>query len=121
MGQMIALRRVQCEPQQLRPAGSALPLRVAGIRAKINVLLQRSSGKYGTRCRSVSRHGRSYRTGVPWNESAYSNAKFDELLTKAEGTLDVDVRREIIGELEKIMLEDGPIAQPTVALGLRRL
>jgi peptide/nickel transport system substrate-binding protein len=54
----------------------------------------------------------AYRTGVPWNESAYSNAKFDELLTKAEGTLDVDARREIIGELEKIMQEDGPITQP---------
>jgi peptide/nickel transport system substrate-binding protein len=54
----------------------------------------------------------AYRTGVPWNESQYSNAKFDELLGKAEGTLDVDKRREILGELEAIMLEDGPIAQP---------
>ena len=54
----------------------------------------------------------AYRTGVPWNESAYSNAKFDELLSKAEGTLDIEARREILGELEKIMQEDGPIAQP---------
>jgi peptide/nickel transport system substrate-binding protein len=54
----------------------------------------------------------AYRTGVPWNESAYSNRQFDELLAKAEGTLDVDERRKIIGELEKIMQEDGPIAQP---------
>jgi peptide/nickel transport system substrate-binding protein len=54
----------------------------------------------------------AYRTGVPWNESHYSNAKFDELLAKAEGTLDVDKRREIIGELEQIMLDDGPITQP---------
>jgi peptide/nickel transport system substrate-binding protein len=54
----------------------------------------------------------AYRTGVPWNESAYSNKQFDELLSKAEGTLDVDARREILGELEKIMQEDGPIAQP---------
>src|SRR5438874_1312302 len=54
----------------------------------------------------------AYRTGVPWNESAYSNKQFDQLLSKAEGTLDVDARREIIGELEKIMQEDGPIAQP---------
>ncbi|MBC8037722.1 MAG: ABC transporter substrate-binding protein [Rhizobiales bacterium] len=55
----------------------------------------------------------AYRTGVPWNESAYSNAKFDELLTKAEGTLDVEARRELIGELEAIMHEDGPISQST--------
>ncbi|MBC8038089.1 MAG: ABC transporter substrate-binding protein, partial [Rhizobiales bacterium] len=54
----------------------------------------------------------AYRTGVPWNESAYSNAKFDELLAKAEGTIDIAARTEILGELEKIMQEDGPIAQP---------
>lgn len=54
----------------------------------------------------------AYRTGVPWNESRYSNKQFDELLSKAEGTLDVDKRREILGELQQIMLDDGPIAQP---------
>jgi peptide/nickel transport system substrate-binding protein len=54
----------------------------------------------------------AYRTGVPWNETHYSNAKFDEILTKAEGTLDIDKRRELMGELEVIMQEDGPIAQP---------
>lgn len=54
----------------------------------------------------------AYRSGVPWNESAYSNAEFDELLSQAEGTLDVEARREIIGKLETIMQEDGPIAQP---------
>ena len=56
--------------------------------------------------------GLAYRTGVPWNESAYSNKRFDELLTKAEGTLDVKARSEIIGEIERIMQEDGPIVQP---------
>lgn len=55
--------------------------------------------------------GLAYRSGVPWNETAYSNPQFDEILTKAEGTLDIDARREIIGQLEKIMQEDGPIAQ----------
>jgi len=56
--------------------------------------------------------GLGYRSGVPWNESEYSNPEFDELLTKAEGTLDVDKRREIMGRLEQIMYEDGPITQP---------
>ena len=56
--------------------------------------------------------GLAYRTGVPWNESHYSNPEFDALLTKAEGTLDVDERREIIGQLETIMQEEGPIVQP---------
>ena len=56
--------------------------------------------------------GLGYRTGVPWNESEFSNKEFDELLTKAEGTLDVEARREIMGKLERIMYEDGPITQP---------
>jgi peptide/nickel transport system substrate-binding protein len=56
--------------------------------------------------------GLGYRTGVPWNESGFSNAKFDEILSKAEGTLDIDARRNYIGQLEDIMHEEGPIAQP---------
>lgn len=54
----------------------------------------------------------AYRTGVPWNESNYSNPEFDKLLAQAEGILDVDKRRKVLGELEKIMQEDGPITQP---------
>lgn len=56
--------------------------------------------------------GLGYRTGVPWNESEYSNAEFDRLLTEAEGILDVDKRREMMAEIEKIMQEHGPIVQP---------
>ncbi len=55
--------------------------------------------------------GLAYRTGVPWNESNYANPEFDALLSKAEGTLDIEKRREIIGQLETIMQEDGPIVQ----------
>jgi peptide/nickel transport system substrate-binding protein len=54
----------------------------------------------------------AYRTGVPWNESHYANPKFDELLTTAEGTLDIDQRKEIMKDLETIMQEEGPIVQP---------
>lgn len=53
----------------------------------------------------------AYRSGVPWNETGYSNARFDEVLTKAEGTLDVKARQELMGQLETMMQEDGPIAQ----------
>lgn len=56
--------------------------------------------------------GLAYRTGVPWNESHHSNAEFDELLTAAEGTLDVEKRREIVAQLEAIMQNDGPMVQP---------
>ncbi len=53
-----------------------------------------------------------YRSGVPWNESEWSNAEFDRLLTEAEGTLDVDKRRKTMGQLQKIMQEDGPLSMP---------
>ena len=56
--------------------------------------------------------GLAYRTGVPWNESGWSNPQFDKLLTEAEGTLDMDKRRDLMGQLEAIMLDEGPIAQP---------
>jgi peptide/nickel transport system substrate-binding protein len=95
----------------------------AGIRAKINIL---PSAKYWDVWTTVPlgftvwAHrplgfmvlALAYRTGVPWNESKYSNKQFDELLGKAEGTLDVAARAEIIGQLEKIMQDDGPIVQP---------
>jgi peptide/nickel transport system substrate-binding protein len=54
----------------------------------------------------------AYRTGGAWNESAFSNAEFDKLLTVAEGTLDVEKRRAIMAKLEQIMLDEGPIVQP---------
>jgi peptide/nickel transport system substrate-binding protein len=54
----------------------------------------------------------AYRTGVPWNETHYSNAEFDSILTQAEGTLDVAARTELVGKLQVIMQEDGPIVQP---------
>jgi peptide/nickel transport system substrate-binding protein len=55
--------------------------------------------------------GLAYRTGVPWNESKWANPKFDELLTKAEGILDVEKRRAVVNEIEVLMQEEGPIVQ----------
>ena len=56
--------------------------------------------------------GLAYRSGVPWNESHYANPEFDAKLTEAEGILDVEARSKVIGELETIMQEDGPLVQP---------
>ena len=56
--------------------------------------------------------GLAYRTGVPWNETHFSNERFDELLTQAEGTLDVEARRELYCELQQILREEGGIALP---------
>jgi len=54
----------------------------------------------------------AYRTGGPWNESKWSNPRFDELITQAEGTIDVEKRRQVMAEIETLMQEEGPIVQP---------
>ena len=56
--------------------------------------------------------GLAYRTGVPWNESHWSNATFDELLVKAEGILDPTERSKVVAEIETLMLEEGPACIP---------
>lgn len=95
----------------------------AGIRVKINVMPGASYWEvwdkvpfgftnWTHRPLGVMVLALAYRSGVPWNESGYSNPEFDRLLTEAEGTLDVDKRRAIMAEIEKLMQEDGPIVQP---------
>jgi len=54
----------------------------------------------------------AYRTGVPWNESHFANPKLDDLLAKADATLDVAKRKLIMKDIEALMQEEGPIVQP---------
>jgi len=54
----------------------------------------------------------AYRTGVPWNESKYSNPKLDDLITKAEGLVDIEQRREVMAAIEELMNEEGPVCIP---------
>jgi peptide/nickel transport system substrate-binding protein len=54
----------------------------------------------------------AYRTGVAWNESAYSNPEFDALLADAMAIADADKRREVMAKLEKILQDDGVMIQP---------
>jgi peptide/nickel transport system substrate-binding protein len=46
---------------------------------------------------------------VEWNETRWVDDEFEQLLTEAEGTLDVDQRREIMCKIEDIFMERGPI------------
>jgi peptide/nickel transport system substrate-binding protein len=46
---------------------------------------------------------------VSWNETRWVDEEFDKLLTQANGTLDVDARREIFCKLEQIQWERGSI------------
>jgi len=116
-----------CRPQ---PAWELLAVQAmveqwkeAGIRVKINVMPSTQYWEVWTkvpfgfttwahRPLGVMSLALAYRTGVPWNESKYSNADFDRLLTMAEGTIDVVARREIMAQLERILQDDGPIVQP---------
>ncbi len=54
----------------------------------------------------------AYRSGVDWNEAAFSNAEFDRLLDRANGIADADARREVMAQLQKIMQDEGVIILP---------
>lgn len=54
----------------------------------------------------------AYRSGVPWNESAYSNPEFDAALDEAEATLDVEERRKKMVKPQTILQDSGVIIQP---------
>jgi peptide/nickel transport system substrate-binding protein len=53
-----------------------------------------------------------YRTGVPWNETAYGNPEWDAALDKAESLLDVEERRAAMEPVEKILQDDAVMIQP---------
>jgi peptide/nickel transport system substrate-binding protein len=48
----------------------------------------------------------AYRSGVAWNETAFSNEEFDRLLDEANGIQDADARREVMARLQQIMQEE---------------
>lgn len=47
---------------------------------------------------------------VPWNESRWVDQEFSDLLKKAQGTLDVEARRAIMKDLQRIQQERGSVA-----------
>ncbi|OIQ74446.1 putative ABC transporter periplasmic-binding protein [mine drainage metagenome] len=53
----------------------------------------------------------AYKSGVAWNESAFSNAEFDTLLAKAMSVADVAKRKELMKRIEEIMQEQGVLIQ----------
>ena len=54
----------------------------------------------------------AYRGGVAWNESGFANAEFDSLLDEANGIADADARREVMAQIQQIMLDEGVLIQP---------
>jgi len=47
---------------------------------------------------------------VPWNESRWVDEEFTTLLKKAQGTLDLEARRAIMKDIERIQMERGSIS-----------
>nr|WIE91244.1 ABC transporter substrate-binding protein [Mesorhizobium sp. WSM4875] len=51
-----------------------------------------------------------YKSGAPWNESHWSNEKFDKLLIAGRQTDDFAKRKEIYGEMQQLAHDDSGIA-----------
>jgi peptide/nickel transport system substrate-binding protein len=57
----------------------------------------------------------AYATGVAWNDTAWSNARFDELLVMARAELDQERRREMYYEMQAILRDEGGACIPMFA------
>jgi len=101
----------------------AAQVRDAGIRIKRTILpgatfwndwlkYPWSATEWNMRPLGVQILNLAYRTGVAWNEAAFSNAEFDSLLDQANGIADADERRVVMRRLQEIMQEEGVLIQP---------
>ena len=53
-----------------------------------------------------------YATGASWNDSFWSNERFDELLVQARAEVDEDLRREMYQEMQRIVSFEGAVVIP---------
>ncbi len=53
-----------------------------------------------------------YASGAPWNESNFSNERFDKLLVEARGELDEDKRAELYRDMQIILRDDCGVVVP---------
>ena len=101
----------------------AAQMRDAGINVKRTVIpgstfwnnwakYPHSATQWNARPLGVQVLALAYKSGVPWNETAYANAEFDALLDQALGTPDVEARRAIMAKIEQNLRDSGVIIQP---------
>lgn len=101
----------------------AAQLRDAGINVKRTVLpgstfwndwakYPFSSTNWNHRPLGVQIWALAYRSGEAWNEFGWSSAEFDENLTKALATADVEARRELMAVGQKMIQDAGVTIQP---------
>ncbi|MDP4034318.1 MAG: ABC transporter substrate-binding protein [Pseudorhodobacter sp.] len=101
----------------------AAQIRDAGIKIKRTILpgstfwndwlkFPFSSTEWNMRPLGVQILQLAYKTGVAWNETAFSNEEFDTKLAEALAIADADKRRVVMKRLEEIMQEQGVLIQP---------
>ena len=101
----------------------AAQLRDAGIKVKRTVLpgstfwndwvkYPFSSTNWNHRPLGVQIWALAYRTGEAWNEFGWANPEFDALLEKALATPDVEKRRMLMAEGQKMIQDAGVTIQP---------
>ncbi len=101
----------------------AAQLRDAGIKVKRTILpgstfwndwakYPFSSTNWNHRPLGTQILGLAYKSGEAWNEAGFANEEFDTLLSEANSIADVDKRREVMGKLQAIMVEEGVTIQP---------
>ncbi len=57
----------------------------------------------------------AYETGVPWNDTGWENARFQELLLTARAELDSAKRKDMYGEMQMLMAKEGGTVVPMYA------
>ncbi len=59
--------------------------------------------------------GTAYERGVPWNDTFWEHARFNELLIKARAELDSAKRRQMYLEMQTIVRDEGGVVVPMYA------
>ncbi len=54
----------------------------------------------------------AYRSGEAWNEFGWANPEFDALLTDAQALADVEKRRAVMAQIQKLIQDEGVTVQP---------
>ena len=54
----------------------------------------------------------AYKSGEAWNEFGFANEEFDTLLAQANSIADAGARREVMGKLQAILIDEGVTIQP---------
>jgi peptide/nickel transport system substrate-binding protein len=117
---------ISIDDQWRRDATDAVAeeLRNAGIKVKRTIIpgssfwnnwLQYpySTTSWNQRPLGVQIYALAYKSGVAWNETAHSNAEFDELLSQSLKIADATKRSELMGKMEAILQDSGIMIQPT--------